>query len=65
MNDRVPRIKLTRRLGPIGAALTLWDIWRRLPPPLRKRLAKHARKHGPRVAKQVWTAKRKGRRLKP
>ena len=30
------RVKLTRRLGPVGTALTLWDLWRRLPKRQRK-----------------------------
>jgi hypothetical protein len=41
---------LTRRVGPLGLALTAYDIWRRLPPKQRKQVADLARKHGPRVA---------------
>jgi hypothetical protein len=41
---------LTRRAGPLGIALTAYDIWRRLPPKQRKQLVGLARKHGPRVA---------------
>lgn len=58
----MPRIPLTRRLGPIGAALTIWDIWRRLPPRQRRFIVKQARKHGPRLAKQAVTAAQKRRR---
>jgi hypothetical protein len=57
----VPRLGLTRRLGPVGAALTLWDIWRRLPPKQRKWVAKQARAHGPRIAKQALDAQMKHR----
>jgi hypothetical protein len=50
--------KLTRRLGPLGLALTAWDVWRRLPPRQRRWVFKQARKHGPRIAKQVVAAQR-------
>ena len=39
-----------RRLGPVGVALTLYDIWRRVPPQHRQRLMQGARTHGPRIA---------------
>jgi hypothetical protein len=39
-------------------ALTLVDLWRRLPPRQRRWVFKQARKHGPRVAKQVMAAQR-------
>jgi hypothetical protein len=58
----VARLRLTRRLGPVGAALTIWDIWRRLPPRQRRFLVKQARKHGPRVARQMVDASKKRRR---
>lgn len=58
----MPRLRLTRRLGPVGAALTIWDIWRRLPPRQRRFLVKQARKHGPRLAKQMVEASKKRRR---
>ena len=61
-NVRVPRLGFTRRLGPVGAALTLWDIWRRLPPKQRKWVVKQARAHGPRIAKQALEAQKKKRR---
>jgi len=47
----VPR--LTPRIGPLGLALTAWDIWRRLPPRQRKQIINIARKHGPKVAARV------------
>jgi hypothetical protein len=58
----VARFKLTRRAGPLGAALTAWDIWRRLPPRQRKWVVQQVRKHGPRVAKQALQAQRSRRR---
>lgn len=58
----MPRLRLTRRLGPVGTALTLWDIWRRLPPRQRRFIVKQARKHGPRLAKQMVEASKKRRR---
>ena len=53
----MPRPKLTRRLGPVGLALTAWDIWRRLPPKQRKQVIAIARKHGPKVAAKVLEAR--------
>jgi hypothetical protein len=61
-NARVARVRLSRRLGPIGAVLTLWDIGRRLPPRQRRWVAKQARKHGPRLAKQAVATQRARRR---
>jgi hypothetical protein len=52
------RIKLTSRTGAFGMALTLVDLWRRLPPRQRRWVFKQARKHGPRVAKQVMATQR-------
>ena len=47
---------LGRRMGPLGVALTAWDLWRRLPPKQRKQIANLARKHGPKVAARVLKA---------
>ncbi len=44
---------LSRRLGPVGLALTAYDVWRRIPPKQRQQLVKAARKHGPRVASEM------------
>jgi hypothetical protein len=55
---------LGRRAGPIGLALTAWDIWRRLPPKQRKRFVALARKHGPRVAAQLVQAGKRRRAAK-
>jgi hypothetical protein len=55
-----------RRPGPapIVLALTVYDIWRRLPPAQRRQLAGLARKHGPTVASKVYKAAR-GTRMRP
>lgn len=55
-------MKLTRRLGPVGAALTAYDIWRRLPPRQRKWVVSQVRHHGPRIAKQALQSQRARRR---
>ena len=47
----MPRVN--RRIGPLGLALTAWDIWRRLPPRQRKQILNIARRHGPKVAAGV------------
>ena len=49
------------RPAPLAVALTLYDIWRRLPPKQRKQLMALAQRHGPTVARQVYGL-RKGRR---
>ena len=41
------------RPGPIGIAITVFDIWRRLPPRQRKMAIKLARKHGPKAARKA------------
>lgn len=41
---------LTRRAGPLGLALTAYDIWRRIPPAQRRRIIAATREHGPRLA---------------
>ena len=54
---------LTRRAGPLGLALTAYDIYRRLPPKQRKQVLDLARKHGPKVASTALKAasRRRGR----
>jgi hypothetical protein len=58
----MPRLGFTRRLGPVGVVLTLWDVWRRLPPKQRRWVMRQARAHGPRLAKQAVNAQRARRR---
>jgi hypothetical protein len=56
----MPRIPIVgRRVGPFGLALTVWDIWRRLPPRQRRQLMDQARKHGPRIARQAVASRRR------
>ena len=52
------------RPGPIGIAITLFDVWRRLPPKQRKLALELARKHGPRAASKLIQLQRarRGRR---
>lgn len=50
---------ITRRLGPVGLALTLYDLWRRLPPAQRKQLVDMTRKHGPRIAAKAMKARQR------
>jgi hypothetical protein len=50
------------RLGPagtIGAALTAWDLWRRIPPSQRKLILSQAKAHGPRLVKYAYKTSRK------
>jgi hypothetical protein len=56
---------LTRRAGPLGLALTAYDLYRRLPPKQRKQVLDLARKHGPKVATnalRVYSRARSARR---
>lgn len=50
------RFKL--RPGPVGVAITVFDIWRRLPPKQRQQVIVLVRRHGPRVASQAWKLRR-------
>ncbi|MGH2996102.1 MAG: hypothetical protein ACRDN6_06825 [Gaiellaceae bacterium] len=56
---------LTRRAGPIGLALTAYDLWRRLPPKQRKQLLDSARKHGPRLASEAMKRRQARRNMPP
>jgi hypothetical protein len=58
----MPRVPLTRRLGPFGTALLLWDVWRRLPAAQRRWVVDQARVHGPRLVKQAMDAQKNRRR---
>jgi hypothetical protein len=49
-------------MGPVGLALTAYDIWRRIPPRHRRRILAEARKHGPRLARAAYDSKRRRRR---
>ena len=52
----------SRRMGPIGIALTAFDIYRRIPPQHRKRLWAEARKHGPSLARAARKASQNRKR---
>jgi hypothetical protein len=44
------RTLLLRRLGPLGLALTAYDLWRRVPRKRRRQIRAAARRHGSRAA---------------
>jgi hypothetical protein len=52
------------RPGPIGIAITLYDVWRRLPPKQRKQVMKLARKHGQKAAAKLLELRRTTRRAR-
>jgi hypothetical protein len=41
------------RVGPLGLALTAYDVWRRLPPRQRQLVLQQARRYAPLVAGQA------------
>lgn len=41
---------LGRRAGPVGLALTAYDLWKRLPEKQRRQLLDQGRRHGTRLA---------------
>jgi hypothetical protein len=53
------------RPGPVGIAITLWDVWRRLPPKQRKQAIALARKHGPKAASKMIQMRRAVRSNRP
>jgi hypothetical protein len=50
------------RAGPLGLALTAWDIWRRIPKKHRRAILRQARKHGPKVATKLMQQRQRQRR---
>jgi hypothetical protein len=48
--------RIKRGAGTLGLAMTIWDVWKRIPPQHRKRLIKQARKHGPKIAQRIVQA---------
>jgi hypothetical protein len=46
------------RPGPVGLALAVYDIWRRLPPKQRRQIVDLAREHGPKIASRAMKARR-------
>jgi hypothetical protein len=45
-----------RRVPPLWFAIVAWRMWKRLPPPVRKRIIQEARKQGPRAARVAQSA---------
>jgi hypothetical protein len=58
----VPRLRLPGRAGPLGLALTAYELWRRLPPKQRQQMLKALRKHGPKLASQIVARSRASRK---
>lgn len=54
-----PLFFLGRRAGPLGLALTAYEIWRRLPAAQRRQLVQATRKHGPRLAAKAMERRRR------
>ena len=50
--------KLKLRPTAWALAVAAWDVWRRLPPKQRKQALGLARKHGPKIAKQIVKTRR-------
>jgi hypothetical protein len=50
---------VTRRAGPVGLALTAFDLWRRIPKRQRRQIIQATRKHGPRVARHLIERRRR------
>jgi hypothetical protein len=50
---------ITRRPGAFGVALTVYELWRRLPPEQRRQLLAATRKHGPRLAARAIQGRRR------
>jgi hypothetical protein len=45
--------KVPRGAGPIGLALSAYDVWRRLSPRQKKLVIEQVKRHGPKVAGQA------------
>ena len=46
------------RPGPVGVAIAMYNVWKRLSPKQRKLVVQLARKHGPKAAKKVMQYQR-------
>ena len=53
----MPRLSKLRP-GPVGIAITLYDVWRRLPPKQRQQVLMLARRYGPTAAMKVLALRR-------
>jgi hypothetical protein len=47
----------------LGLAMLAWRAWRWLPPKQRRKVLGLARKHGPKLVRTAWRARRAKRRL--
>jgi hypothetical protein len=54
--------KLPRRAGPLGLALTAYDVWKKLPPKQRRAIVEQVRRNGPKLVKQAARVARARRR---
>jgi hypothetical protein len=52
----MPKIPLVGKVGPLGLALTIYDVYRRLPPKQRRMVLQMTRAHGPRLAAKAMRA---------
>jgi hypothetical protein len=52
----MPRVP--RGAGPLGLALSAYDVWRRLSPRQRQLLLKQVKRHGPRIAGEAMRSAR-------
>lgn len=59
MCDDEAMARYRRPTSPIGIALTLFELYRRLPPKQRRRLLEATRKHGSRVAAAALKRRRR------
>jgi hypothetical protein len=50
--------KLIRRAGPLGLALTAYDLWKRLPQNQRRAVVEQARRYGPQLLKAAARTRR-------
>jgi hypothetical protein len=50
--------RLPGKVGPIGLALTAYDLWRRLPPRQRQLVLRQARRYAPLIAGQALRSAR-------
>ncbi len=52
----MPRVP--RGAGPIGLAISAYDVWRRLSPGQRKLVVAQVKRHGPKIAAQALRSAR-------
>ena len=45
-----------RRVPPLWLEIVAWRMWKRLPPPVRRRIINEARRQGPRAARAAQRA---------